>query len=89
MGNFKKVKLYIESTGYMYTTDENNIEGWEDGILDENEYRVTKVEVIEEYNLSEKQIEYIKNDDYEPEMVEGIDAEILRQSRTKKINLYL
>jgi hypothetical protein len=85
MGNFKKVRLTIESTGYMYTTDESNIEGWEEGLMDENEFNVIKVEVVEEYNLSPQHIVYINSDDFIEELEREIEKEILCQSRDEKI----
>ncbi len=89
MGNFKKVKLYIESTGYMYTTDENNIEGWDEGIMDEDDCKVVKVEVVEDYELKPQHIRYINSPEMNDKTDDEIEKEILSQSRDKKINLIL
>lgn len=89
MGNFKKVKLFIESTGYMFTTDEKNIQGWDEGILDENEFNVVRVEVVEEYILPPQHLNYINSPEINEEIDEEIEKEILSQSRDKKINLVL
>jgi len=51
MGNYKKVRVYIETVGCLYTSDENDKDSFKDSWLDENEVSVTKVEVLEEYNL--------------------------------------
>ncbi len=89
MGNFKKIKLTIESTGYMYTTDESNIDGWEEGITNENEFNVVKVEVVEEYNLSPHYIVYINSNEFIEELEVEIEKEILSQSRDEKICIIL
>jgi hypothetical protein len=86
MGNFKKVKLYFESTGYIYTFDENDIEDWEDRISDERVVKVNKIEVLEEYELTSKQLKYVASENYDPKMQKELDRTIKIQKREKKIS---
>ena len=93
MGNYKRVKLYIGSEGYMYITSEEDLNNWEEVVTDENIHTLKKVEVIEEYDLPPHLFNYITSDELdeklEEEMEKFICNERIRISREKKITKLL
>lgn len=90
MANYKRVKLYIESEGYMYITSKDDLSNWEEVVTDENEQKLKKVEVVEEFDLPHHLFEYVTSDEFddslEQEMEEFISRERIKREREDRIN---
>ncbi len=90
MGNFKRVKLFIESEGYMNITCDEDLNNWEESITDENVFKLKRVEVLEEYDLPQHLLDYVKSNEFDnsldDEMELFISSERKRMTRDKKID---